>query len=460
MTVSILTGDVREVLATLPSESMHCCVTSPPYWGLRSYLPEGHPSKALEIGLEPSIEDWVRTMVEVFRDVRRVLRPDGTLWLNLGDSYAGARDPKATHTKFITGTKAGVSAEAAGVLAARRRASTDSRRRDRVEIPRSDMRMPGFKPKDLIGQPWRAALALHGFAVISCKTLGEWAGMLAQARAAQDWEMVALVEQRIRHWDYAEALKADGWQLRQELIWAKRNPMPESAKDRFTRAHEHIFLFAKTRHYYFDYAAIQEPVNGGAHPRKASTTGVGFGHGTDKEARGRDRVRQPSGWATEANGRAHTELAGRYPQPEKTDPAARLTSANADGKSKRMGREPGWRAKVADRASLVKSNHSYEAAMVEMRSTRNPRSVRVLTSEPFRGSHFATYPQELIRPFILAGCPVGGTVLDPFGGSGTTGLVADQLHRNAVLIDLDERSEAMAADRMRGQRTLFPKVIP
>ena len=175
MSVKMLHGDCRDVLKTLPDASVHCCITSPPYWGLRSYLPATHPDKPREIGSEPTVDEWVRVMVDVFREVRRVLRDDGTLFLNLGDSYASGgratRDPgrSALHPAQCKGMPRATDPE-------------------------------GIKPKDLIGQPWRVAFALQN----------------------------------------------DGWWLRQELIWAKKNPMPESVRDRFTKAHEHVFLLSKS----------------------------------------------------------------------------------------------------------------------------------------------------------------------------------------------------------------------
>lgn len=384
MTVRILHGDCRAMLKTLESDSVHCCVTSPPYWGLRSYLPDGHQDKHLEIGSEPTVHDWVATMVEVFREVRRVLRPDGTCWVNLGDSYAndgkwggstGGKHVKAQH---------GASGIGRGKV------------------------ITGLKPKDLVGQPWRVAFALQ----------------------------------------------ADGWWLRQEIIWAKKNPMPESCRDRFTKAHEHVFLLTKSERYHFDIDAVQEKASENTHARLAQNieaqagsmrahagvgrggrpmkamagrpvgTGVGFGYATDAEARGRGRVKASEG-------------VGRRQGPP-GNPAER---------------------KLAEAGSGTKNNSSFDEAMAVMPATRNPRSVRWLASEPFKGAHYATYPTELIEPFIKAGCPEGGTVLDPFGGSGTTGMVADRLHRNAVLIDLDERNLPMAHGRITGDAPLFAEVV-
>lgn len=401
MTVRLLHGDVRAVLPTLADDSVHCCVTSPPYWGLRSYLPEDHPDKHLEIGRESSLEEWVTTMVEVFREVRRVLRPDGTLWLNLGDAYVGSRRGPDTGGS-LQGARAN---QEQSRLA--QRAMTPSARRDREPVPRSDIAVPGLKPKDMMGQPWRVAFALQ----------------------------------------------ADGWFLRQEIIWSKPNPMPESARDRCTKAHEHVFLLSKSERYFYDFDAMQEPVNGGSHARKKkSATGVGFGHGYDATAK--PRAKTPDNWDTSTgeggHGAFHT--AGRDEGAAEERPTTRA--------SKRMGREPGWRAtpKQAENAAGAKQNESFGEATSDLTDTRNPRSVWTIPTHPFRGAHFATFPPALAEHCITAGCPLDGTVLDPFGGSGTVGLVADGMQRDAILIDLDERNLPMARERIEGDSPLFSEV--
>lgn len=382
MTTHLLHGDCREILKTLPDDSVHCCVTSPPYWGLRSYLPADHPDKPKEIGSEPTLQEWVDTMVQVFREVRRVLRPDGTLWLNLGDAYAG-------------GGRGG--------------GAVDAKQKTNVGSLLPPIRLTdGLKAKDLMGQPWRVAFALQ----------------------------------------------ADGWWLRQEVIWAKRNPMPESTRDRFTKAHEHVFLLSKQERYFFNFDAVQEPVEGGAHAR---IPGNKSHKGTEAYEAGDEKHRTKAGLVgyaermRAAQGVGHRQ--GPPGNPAPTPKAALASSGNdgaySDGKSSRMGRGAGWR---------TKNNASFDEAMAVMPDTRNPRSVRWLASEPFSGAHFATYPSELIRPFILAGCPEGGTVLDPFGGSGTTGMEADRQHKHAILIDLDERNIPMARERITGDSPLFAEV--
>lgn len=252
--VNIHTGNCLDILPTMEAGSVNCCVTSPPYFGLRDY---GNDE---QIGLEETPEAFVESLVNVFREVKRVLADDGTLWLNLGDSYG--------------------------------------------------------KEKQLVGIPWRVALALQ----------------------------------------------ADGWYLRQDIIWSKPNPMPESVTDRCTKAHEYIFLLSKKPKYYYDADAVREPV---------------------KESSGRNMRAPKCG-----DDRVH----GTTNQTQKT--------------------------------------------FTEIKGA-NRRSVWNVNTQPYSGAHFATFPPDLIKPCIMAGCPTGGTVLDPFGGSGTTGMVALELGRSAELIELN-----------------------
>lgn len=263
----LLVGDVRERLKELPDRSVHCCVTSPPYWGLRDY------GEAGQIGLEQSPEEYVAELVAVFREVWRVLRDDGTLWLNLGDSYAG------NNSRASNNGRAGFGNPRDGVF-------------ERIG--------DGLKTKDLVGIPWRVAFALQ----------------------------------------------ADGWYLRQDIIWHKPNPLPESVKDRCTKAHEYIFLMSKSSRYYFDYEAIREPT-------------------------------------------------------------------------------------------------------IDLQDKRNRRDVWTVPIKPFTGAHFATFPTDLITPCILAGCPDGGVVLDPFFGAGTTGLVAQSLKRGWVGCELNPVYAEMALRRIK-----------
>lgn len=305
---TILVGDCREQMGFLDDGCAHCCVTSPPYYGLRDY---GH---AGQIGREETIAEYVGALVETFRAVRRVLRDDGTLWVNLGDSYNA--DNRTGHGSRV-GHKQGTNrASAAGMDATR---------------PRSK----DVKPKDLMGIPWRVAFAL------------------------QD----------------------DGWYLRSDIIWAKPNPMPESVKDRPTKSHEYIFLFAKQEQYYYDADAIAEPVS--SNPVTAAR-----------------------------NGRADKGIVGT---------------------SGLFGTEHGQSGRGG-----------FERADME---SRNKRSVWQVALSPYKGAHFATYPPELIKPCILAGCPEGGTVIDPFGGSGTTGRVALDHNRSAILCELNPEFAELARSR-------------
>lgn len=353
MTVKILRGDCRQVLATLPEQSVHCVVTSPPYWGLRDYGVDG------QIGLEQSVDDWLRELVDVFREVRRVLRDDGTVWLNLGDSYN------------------------AGTFGARK--PTDTGKHGYWENPNIAHRVnaAGLKAKDLIGQPWRAAFALQ----------------------------------------------ADGWYLRQDIIWSKPNPMPESIRDRCTKAHEYLFLLSKSERYFFNFDAMQEPVNGGAHARRPSI----------------------SGWAS--GDTPHTAIAHQQAG------VARVPAGEGVGRRKGPPGNPAER-KLAPAGSGTKNNASMDEALALMPATRNRRSVWTIPTEPFKEAHFATYPTELVRPCIEAGCPLGGVVLDPFGGSGTTGLVADRLGRDAILIELNPEYAAMAERRIAGDKMNAAKRTP
>jgi DNA modification methylase len=278
MTYRLLHGDCREVLRTLPAASVHCVVTSPPYFGLRDYGVSG------QIGLEETPDAYVAQLVDVFREARRVLQPDGTLWLNLGDSYAGSWGA-------------------------------------------------GLKSKDLIGIPWRVAFALQ----------------------------------------------ADGWYLRQDIIWHKPNPMPESVTDRCTKAHEYVFMLSRSERYYFDADAMQEP---------ATNAGKRVTLGAKSFAKGQAAG---AGVAPSGNG-----LADHYDVP----------------------------------------------------ATRNKRSVWTVPTRPYKGAHFATFPPDLIVPCVRAGCPLGGTVLDPFNGSGTTGAVALTHGRNYIGCELNPEYIALSEQRI------------
>jgi DNA modification methylase len=277
MDIDIIVGDVRDVLKTLPDNSIDCCVTSPPYWGLRDYGVDG------QIGLEPTMQEYLETMVGVFHEVRRVLKPEGTFWLNIGDCY--------------------------------------------------------FK------------------------------------------KSLAMIPNRL-----AIALQEDGWYVRSEIIWHKPNPIPESIKNRPTSSHEKIWLMTKGDKYFYDADSIKEA---------ATSAGKVITLGEKSMSRGQSKGAgvKPSG-----NG-----LADTYTVPEK----------------------------------------------------RNARNVWSITTKPFKGAHFATMPPELAERCIKAGCPEGGIVLDPFGGAGTTGMVAIRLNRNATLIELNNEYANIARDRIFAEKNLF-----
>ena len=316
-TCRIIEGDALAVLQTLPSESIHCCVTSPPYWGLRDYGHEG------QIGLEATPEAYVAKMVDVFREVRRVLREDGTLWLNLGDSYAATI--KGTGGN---GSSSGLNCKRNndGTFHEESHASSKSGNYGGMKV---DIKTSGLKPKNLVGIPWRVAFALQ----------------------------------------------ADGWWLRQDIIWHKPNPMPESVRDRCTKAHEYVFLLTKSERYYYDAEAIIEDAV--------------RGHCGSDFRRGKTAIHQ------------------------------------------------GKRMSQSDRIDNGK---------------RNRRSVWTVTTKPYTGAHFAVMPPDLVEPCVRAGCPEGGTVLDPFGGSGTVGAVAVRLNRDAVLIELNAEYVKLARERVERSR--------
>lgn len=298
----------------LESETVHCCVTSPPYWSLRDYGVDG------QIGLEETFDQYITKMVEVFREARRVLRKDGTLWLNLGDSYCSTAPGTMGDNIHIEGTK-----EA-------------TRRARKILRPKTPY---GLKPKDLMGIPWRVALALQ----------------------------------------------ADGWYLRSDIIWHKPSCMPDSVKDRPTKAHEYIFLLSKSSRYYYDYDAAKEPCvqdefangfRGGAYCNNST-----FNNSTGGKRKKSGNIRRKYG---EDRDRPGSHLGASIP----------------------------WEG-----------------------NTRNRRTVWTVATSRFPEAHFATYPPKLIEPCILAGCPKDGVVLDPFMGSGTTAMVALQHQRNFIGFELN-----------------------
>lgn len=385
-------GDCREVMKAWPDGIIDCVVTSPPYFGLRDYgtgrweggandcahspantpamrgkqsstimggkTTTGHAKEGFkavckcgarridsQIGLEESPQAFVEEMVALFREIRRVLKDDGTVWLNLGDSYAQT----GTGTQGKNGQRA-------------------SRRHTQATLVK---RTPDIKPKDLIGIPWRVALALQ----------------------------------------------ADGWYLRQDIIWHKPNPMPESVTDRCTKAHEYIFLLTKSAKYHFDQQAILEPIS-------ASTA---------KDARlTRD------GYST---GRPERGFPGSASQ------GGGLLVRKAKGNSKTFRGGGAYTGNASFDNSSQKERESHGNVPNET-GLRNKRSVWTVSTKSFKGAHFATFPIDLITPCVLAGCRKAGVVLDPFCGSGTTGVVAKNHGRKFIGIELNPKYVAMAKQRI------------
>ncbi|HDR9134420.1 TPA: site-specific DNA-methyltransferase [Burkholderia vietnamiensis] len=317
-------GDCRDLMRAMIADGVRVqtIVTSPPYWGLRSYLPDGRPDKVREIGQEPTLREFIDTLVGVFELARELLADDGTLWLNMGDAYN-------------TGTTA-------------RRPSSKASNHGRWSDNRSDeligsarAHAAGMKTKDLMGQPWRLAFALQDA----------------------------------------------GWYLRQDIIWHKPNPMPESVRDRCTKAHEYLFLLSKSERYYFDADAIREPL-----AEKTFTT-----FGTKHRAQGNDSI-------------------------------GAVKSDN-------------WGRTVKERKPKLTADGEIAGA--------NKRSVWTIATKPYEGAHFATFPEALVEPCVLAGSRPGDVVFDPFFGSGTTGQVAQRLGRRFLGCELNPDYETLQRDRLR-----------
>lgn len=324
----IIQGDAKEVLKTLPDSSIDCCVTSPPYWGLRNYGVEG------QLGLEPTPELFVENIVAVFSEVKRVLKPTGILWLNIGDSYAGSG-------RGVGDTK-----------------KTSELQRNHSESYVGDIKpifkTETYKPKDLVGIPWMVAFAL----------------------------------------------RANGWYLRQDIIWHKPNPMPESVKDRCTKAHEYIFLLSKSARYYYNNEDIK-------------TESLEMNWQSRLE---RDSIKS-------------------HPDRLKNGIRTKSTFGNRNGELNRLH-----------------SGNNYTDF-----GKSNKRSVWTVTTKPFSDAHFATFPEELIVDCIKAGCPQGGIVLDPFSGAATTAVVSKKLNRNYLGIELNPEYIAISNKRIHKELGLFNK---
>lgn len=331
MKSQIIIGDAQTELTHLPSESINCCITSPPYFGLRDYGVDG------QIGLEQNVDEYINKLRNVFGEVFRILKPNGTLWLNIADSYAGSgkgrNNDGSIPSSIYRCKEKTVKGRISGTLL---KNSTSE-----------------YKPKDLMGIPWRVAFALQ----------------------------------------------SDGWYLRQDIIWHKTNCMPESVRDRCTRSHEYIFLLSKSRRYYYDYEAIREPC-------------VGFDKSSPRGSKGTatpNSGRRKGNRKTFRGGGTYTKGQSFY----------NSTTVNNDS----VGNTP---------------NNS---------GLRNKRDVWSIATSGYKDAHFATFPPKLIEPCVLAGCPQGGIILDPFLGSGTTGEVAIKCGRRFIGIELNPMYARLAAER-------------
>ncbi|AJK46196.1 DNA-methyltransferase [Burkholderia plantarii] len=373
-------GDCRDLMREMIADGVRVqtIVTSPPYWGLRSYLPDDHPDKACEIGQEPTLREFIDTLVEVFDLARQLLADDGTAWINMGDSYAGSRSgPDVGSTLQGTRRNQAESRKA-------RTSMTASRRRDDTPVPRSDVRVEGLKPKDLVGQPWRLAFALQDA----------------------------------------------GWWLRQDIVWEKSNPMPESVRDRCTKAHEYLFLLSKNERYFYDFDAMQEPVSGSAH------------------ARGPGNLRHAAADAYAAGDVHHRTKSGLVAYAERQR-AAGVNPKAVSGWAAGPGPHTAVDHNRGVRTRKPKQNASFCDLVTERVSTRNRRSVWHIPTQSYSGAHFATFPEALVEPCVLAGSRPGDVVFDPFFGSGTTGQVSQRLGRHFIGFELNPEYEQLQRDRLR-----------
>jgi len=353
----IYNQECLEGLKLLPDECVDCIVTSPPYFNLRNYKIKG------QIGLEKTVDEYTKKIIEVFEECKRVLKKEGTCWINLGDSYWGSGqgygDTKTTNKNH-----------------------NGSREREKPTYYKSDI-----KSKDMIGIPWTIAFAL----------------------------------------------RANGWYLRQDIIWAKPNPMPESVLDRCTKSHEYLFLISKSQRYYFDNESIKTE--------------------TEWDS---TKLKMPDGWDTGAGGHGSYHREGR--EKGRTIPVG---SSFDKGKTGEMKFTNGHKTKSGNkerknRPGAPEHNYAHQKGSVPWEGMKaNKRSVWTVSTKPFSEAHFATFPEDLIVDCIKAGCPEGGIVLDPFMGAGTTALVARKLNRNFIGFELNPEYIKIAEKRLYTELGMF-----
>ncbi len=387
---TILPVDAIEGLRMLPDRCVQCCVTSPPYWSLRDYGVHG------QIGMEQSPEAFVERLCNVFEEVKRVLTHDGVLWLNLGDAYWGVDKSGDSPKRQFGEVRHNWSCSGAPTKG----------------------RHVSLKPKDLIGLPWMVAFALRQpncqcLTCLGIKSLSQW-GILSGTKL-----ICPTCGQACGY-----RVACNGWYLRQDIIWHKPNPMPESVTDRCTKAHEYIFLLSKSERYYFDHQAIREPIKGATVRRLLQDI---------ESQKGSDRV----------PGKANGNMKAVGPHPNRpVEP-----KENNEGKGA---------IQMARDGSSFRGGHFTRAGELLGSGMANKRSVWVYPTHSAPGSiHYATYPEGLIVDCIKAGSRPGDIILDPFAGSGTTPVVAACLGRKYIAFDLNPKYVDMARARVKERMGLF-----
>lgn len=401
--LQILQGDVLSTLAQIPDASVRCVCTSPPYFGLRSYLKPDDPKKRFEIGSERTPGEYVAKMVDVFAAVRRVMTEDGTLWLNLGDSYAGSH---VCSTNKDNGASRG--SNRSRLANGRGDQPAILRKKADFGTPGATLAHAGFKRKDMMMMPQRVAMAL------------------------QD----------------------DGWFLRSQIPWLKRNVMPESVSDRPITATEYIFLLTKRADYYYDRAAVMVAASKNTNARQSTQAE----HDTIASRKARAHAGQKSFPADRRNGIRKNETTGdrgyvgfndRWDVKEREAKSALTEPGNGIKNNSSMATALACRVPSRNRRNSDWLIESWQGLLAD--DDGDPLAF-IVNPQGYKGAHFATWPERLVRPMILAGSAPTDTVLDPFGGSGTTGKVALELGRKAILCELN--SEYIPLIRQRCETTL------